>query len=151
MGMRVCKSRPSPTQTPRMHCLMDSLFGHLEVVGTRFGIVLHLDRQWSRLDVHEFVVDVDRRLRLFFGALIHDPQSYLVPAWRDSRPRVVAGDAIGFEVVAAFLNRTGTTDLGRISLCIVRRENKGAAIKGFTIYRYRPGDRHTLNAATAQQ
>src|SRR5580700_8027383 len=101
IGMRACRSRPSPTQKQWMDCRMDSSFGHLEVVGTRFGIILHLDRQRSRLGALVFFVDVDRRNLFFFGTLRQDPESYLIPAERNPRSGVVAGDPTGFESIAA--------------------------------------------------
>src|SRR5260370_4631434 len=117
-------------------------FGHLEVVGTQFLIVLHLDRQRSRLDVLEFFVDVDRRNRMFFGTLLQDPETYLVPAERNARPRLRTSDSIGFEVIVAVLDPTGATDPGRISLGRIRRENQVSAIEGLAVQRDRPCDRY---------
>src|SRR5437879_13223310 len=110
-----------------MDRLIDRSFGQLEVVGTEFGIVPHLDRQRSFLDALEFVVDVDRRLRVFFGTQIQDPQSYLVPAERNPRSGAGAGGSIGFEVVVALLDRTGATSVARMRLASIRGDSKHAA------------------------
>src|SRR5262245_45569484 len=70
-------------------------FAHLEVVGTRVGVVLHLDRQRSRLDALVFVVDLGRRPRAFFGRQVQAIVSYLVPAGLNPRPGVSPGDSNG--------------------------------------------------------
>src|SRR5436190_478300 len=109
---------------------MDRSFGHFEVVGARFGIVLHLDRQRRLLNALEFVVDVDRRNGMFLGTLLQHPESYLVPAERNPLSGLGPGDPIGFEVIVAVLDPAGGTYPVRISLGGIRRENQVTAIDG---------------------
>src|SRR5260370_15357928 len=109
-------------------------FGHLEVVGTQFLIVLHLDRQRSRLDVLEFFVDVDRRNRMFFGTLLQDPETYLVPAERNARPDFRPGTPIGLKALVPAFIRIGAPIPGVIPLGPTRLETQLSAFNGRAVH-----------------
>src|SRR5262249_40027129 len=108
-----------------------------------------LDRQRRRLDALVFVRDVDRRQLAFFGTLLQDPESDLVPAERNPRPGFGTGDPSGFEGIATLLDPTFANDLMRISLGGIRVEFQVATIEGLIVQRDRPGDGYAPHAAAA--